>query len=232
MTQILAEQQQAFIFVSNTLAPFFLRDPQQHYEQVASLYEAIAEVDPQGAADEWPFIGCDAPSQSREQVCAALEMMKCGVRSAQESSTDPIKTPLESLTWEYRRLFVGPGPKAAPLWGSVYTDRESVVFGASTLELRQWMRKVGIVYAEDTREPEDHIGLLLSLMGWIAQNKPEELGDFLTLHLLTWAPHFLELMERETNQEFFKGLALLTRETLLGIQHELDLKPEIPRFYR
>ena len=35
--------------------------------------------------------------------------------------------------WEYRRLFVGPGHLPAPPWGSVYTDRECVIFGEATL---------------------------------------------------------------------------------------------------
>ena len=67
---------------------------------------------------------------------------------------------------EYRRLFVGPAPKPAPPWGSVYTDRECVVFGESTLALRAWMRAQGIARLVDDKTPEDHIGLMLVLMAW------------------------------------------------------------------
>ena len=40
----------------------------------------------------------------------------------------------EDLYWEYRRLFVGPQAKVAPPWGSVYLDKDQVIFGASTME--------------------------------------------------------------------------------------------------
>lgn len=78
----------------------------------------------------------------------------------------------DDLTWEYRRLFIGPGAKPAPPWGSVYTDRECVVFGATTLELRAWMREHGVARTADEKTPEDHIGLMLALMAWLAQNSP------------------------------------------------------------
>ena len=68
----------------------------------------------------------------------------------------------DDLVWEYRRLFVGPAPKPAPPWGSVYTDRECVVFGEGTLELRAWMRAHGVRRTTDERTPEDHIGLMLA----------------------------------------------------------------------
>lgn len=136
------------------------------------------------------------------------------------------------LIWEYRRLFVGPAAKAAPPWGSVYTDRECVVFGEATLDLRQWMRQTGIEKLNDDKEPEDHIGLMLMMMSWISVNKPEALDDFLRLHLLTWSSHFLEEMEEATDHPFYKGLARITRLSLEGIQEDREIEVEYPRFYR
>ena len=138
-----------------------------------------------------------------------------------------------SLADEYRRLFVGPAKKAAAPWGSVYTDRDQVVFGLSTLELREWLRKNGIeIRRGKSEEPEDHIGTMLELMAWLADNRPELLGDYLQHHLLTWAPHFLVLMQNAAADAFFTGLAALTRSTLLGIQDALSLDVIEPRFYR
>ena len=138
----------------------------------------------------------------------------------------------DGLVWEYRRLFIGPAPKPAPPWGSVYTDRECVVFGATTLELRAWMRSHGIARQTDDKTPEDHMGLMLVLMAWIARNQPQDLGEFLRLHLLTWSSHFLDQLIEAAGQPFYEGLARLTKASLEGIQAKLGLDVVYPRFYR
>jgi TorA maturation chaperone TorD len=138
----------------------------------------------------------------------------------------------DDVVWEYRRLFVGPGHLPAPPWGSVYTDRECVVFGESTLALRAWMRAVGVERLADERTPEDHIGLMLALLSFLAAERPELVDDYLRDHLLTWAPHYLEALEEAAEQPFYTGLARLTRLTLAGLQRERGLTVELPRFYR
>lgn len=104
--------------------------------------------------------------------------------------------------WEYRRLFVGPGHLPAPPWGSVYTDRECVIFGEATFALRAWMRACGIERATDERTPEDHIGLMLALLSFLAVERPELVDDFLRDHLLTWAPHYLDALEEAATPPF------------------------------
>ena len=134
--------------------------------------------------------------------------------------------------WEYRRLFVGPGHLPAPPWGSVYTDHECVIFGEATLALRAWMRACGIERTTDERTPEDHIGLMLALLSFLAVERPELVDDFLRDHLLTWAPHYLDTLEEAATHSFYEGLARLTRATLAGIQRERGLVVDVPRFYR
>jgi TorA maturation chaperone TorD len=140
--------------------------------------------------------------------------------------------PTDDIIWEYRRLFVGPNKMPAPPWGSVYTDREQVIFGAATLDLRQWMREQGIERLGDEKTPEDQIGLMLVLMAWIAQNKPQVLEDYLQHHLLTWSSHFLDELIEAVQQSFYEGLARLTKATLEGLQSDLHLSVEYPRYYR
>lgn len=43
----------------------------------------------------------------------------------------------ESLPEAWQRLFIGPWALPAPPWGSVWLDKESVLFGESTLALRE-----------------------------------------------------------------------------------------------
>lgn len=202
------------IFVGQTLGPLYLYDPKG--DELTAALEAFSALDVDAAAHEWPFVDDD---DARE----ALGNMVFGLQ-------DGVKA--DDLIWEYRRLFVGPNPKPAPQWGSVYTDPECVMFGASNLALRKWMREKGIKRLADEGDPDDHIGLMLVMMAWIAENKPECLVEYLRLHLLTWSSHFLEELEEAAEHPFYKGLAQITRESLEGIQDVLNIEVEYPRYYR
>ena len=201
-------------FVGETLGPFFLQDPKTG--EAGAAFQALAALDVDAAAAEWPFAG-----EAEARACLAL--MKEGLAHGIED---------DDLVWEYRRLFVGPAPKPAPPWGSVYTDRECVVFGESTLALRAWMRAQGIARLVDDKTPEDHIGLMLVLMSWIARNQPADLDDYLRLHLLPWSSHFLDELAEAAKQPFYEGLARLAKASLEGIQSERALDVAYPRFYR
>lgn len=202
------------IFVGSVLAPFFLQDPQKG--DAKRLFATMANVEVDDAAASWPFVG---EADARE----ALTLMVDGL-------ADGIDT--NELTHEYRRLLIGPNKKPAPPWGSVYTDQECVIFGLSTLDLRAWMRAHGITRTTDERTPEDHIGLLLAMMEWLAQEKPELVREFLQKHVLTWSSHFLTQFEEAAEHPFYEGLARITRLTLEGAQNELAIDVTYPRYYR
>ncbi len=208
------EQREALAFVGSVLSPLYLQDPRKG--SAGELFASMAALDAEEAAEGWPFVA------SAEAV-GPLRLMVDGLADGIDA---------DDLMWEYRRLFIGPGRKAAPPWGSVYTDRDCVVFGLTTLDLRAWMRANGIERTTDEKMPEDHIGLLVSLMGWLAQEKPELVPEFLQKHLLTWSSHYLEQLEAAAEHPFYEGLAQLTRLTLEGIQDDLGLEVAYPRYYR
>ncbi|WP_139650942.1 Tat proofreading chaperone DmsD [Raoultibacter phocaeensis] len=201
-------------FVGETLGPFFLQDPVKGDAQVA--FEAVAVLEPTEAGKEWPFVADER----------AEELLALMVRGLEGGIDD------DGLVWEYLRLFIGPAKKPAPPWGSVYTDRECVVFGESTLKLRRWMRDNGIERTTDEKTPEDHIGLMLVLLGWLAETKPELVEEYLCDHVLTWSSHFLDELAQAAEQPFYQGLALLAKESLEGMQRELALEVTYPRYYR
>lgn len=215
-TRMDARALQGVAFIGTSLGPFFRYDPAREFDVIGPSYDAIAQMDAREASREWPFANTDT-------VFRALCLMQEGLEDDFDEN---------AITWEYRRLFVGPGHKAAAPWGSVYTDKDGVMFGKTWVELREWMRETGLGVDRDAREPEDHIGLMLQLMAWLAENRPELLPDFLQLHLLPWAGHFLDHMRDAAQHPFFEGLAVLTKASLDGMQAELGLDVEIPRFYR
>ena len=207
------EELQAVAFVGDTLAPFFLQDPRTG--TATASFDAMAALDVDAAAAVWPFVGED-------EARADLRLMVDGLAQGRD----------DALVNEYRRLFIGPNPKPAPPWGSVYTDRECVVFGLTTLDLREWMRAQGIARTTDERTPEDHIGLMLALMAYVALNKPDVLDEYLQKHLLTWSSHFLDELADAAEHPFYQGLAKITKASLEGIQHERGIAVTYPRFYR
>ena len=208
---------QGIAFVGRTLGPFFRYDPKRELDVVGPLYDAIATMDARAAAADWPFA-------DEREVFRALCLMQEGLEDDLDES---------AIIWEYRRLFVGPAHKAAPPWGSVYTDKDCVMYGASWVALREWMRQCGIaVEGGESREPEDHIGLMLEMCAWLADNRPELLAGYLRLHVLPWAGHFLDGMYEAAQHPFFEGLALLTKASLEGMRRDLALQVQTPRFYR
>src|SRR5471032_1233398 len=153
---------------------------------------------------EWPFLSAEAASE-------AEHLFKKSVSYA------------ESDDEAFQRLFVGPYALPAPPWGSVYLDRESVLFGDSTLELRDWMRLHGIELHKVQAEPEDHIGLMLMMSAWLAENSPELLEEFLATHLFTWVFRYLALLEQGAEHPIYQAIARLTKVTLQGWQQHCEL---------
>lgn len=131
----------------------------------------------------------------------------------------------ETLAQAYQRLFVGPYALPAPPWGSVYLDHENVLFGNSTLDLREWMLENGIDIALTQNEPEDHIGLMIMMVAWIAETRPEKLNELLAEHLLPWAYRYLEKLSLQGAFPYYEGLAMLTTLTLKNWQSQLNVKP-------
>ncbi|KEY58214.1 Tat proofreading chaperone DmsD [Serratia sp. DD3] len=123
----------------------------------------------------------------------------------------------ETLEEAYQRLFVGPYALPAPPWGSVYLDKECVLFGDSTLRLRQWLRVQGIEAQRQHNEPEDHIGTLLMMTAWLAEEQQEKrIAALIAQHLLPWAPRYLELLQQHAGHPFYQGVAQLAQVTLAG----------------
>ena len=138
----------------------------------------------------------------------------------------------QDLTEQYQNLFIGPNELVAPPWGSVYLDPECVIFGNSLLALRDFLKRHQIAFQAQQDEPEDHIGLMLMLAAYLAETRPHLLVEFLSQHLLTWAPHFLTKLVNVENYPFYQGLAQLTLIVLGDWKQKLSLSVPEVRFYR
>ena len=205
------ELREKTIAAGNILGPLFLYDPAD--KKIADLYALLTLSNVDELAYSWPFVNQDT----------ALLLLRAMVESLSDR---------DGVIHEYRRLFVGPAPMPAPPWGSVYTDRDGVIFGESTLALRGWMHKNAIDFHLKENAPEDHIGIMLILMAWISTEKPDLLDDYLQHHFLTWAIHYLEEIGQFSRHAFYANLARLTIATLEGLRKEMNLSITYPRFFR
>ena len=132
------------------------------------------------------------------------------------------ETEHESLDEAYQRLFIGPYALPSAPWGSVWLDKEKVLFGESTLQLRDWMQQNQIDIHLEQNEPEDHIGLLFMMVAWVAENKPSKLTELLTGHILPWGSLYLDKLQQTANFPFYIGLARLANHSLISWQRDLN----------
>ncbi len=73
----------------------------------------------------------------------------------------------ETHAQAWQRLFIGPWALPSPPWGSVWLDKESVLFGDSTLALRQWMRERHQLEADGKTNRKIISAPLLLLAAWL-----------------------------------------------------------------
>jgi putative dimethyl sulfoxide reductase chaperone len=145
----------------------------------------------------------------------------------------------EAIRKDHLYLFTGVGKPLAPVWESVYFSESQLLFQKETLEVREWYARFGLQAERKGREPDDHIGLELSFLAHLAtlalqslekDDQPEAeknlqaQRDFLTEHILRWAPAWAELVQKHAGTDFYRGLSHLTvgalwaAADLLGIE--------------
>lgn len=200
---------EAYCAAATLLGVCFAQSPK--CEDASAALAAIRAMD---IAADWPFGESGPLAQAAQRIA----------EGAQESEVD--------LAGEYQRLFVGPGHLVAPPWGSVYMDRDKVLYGCTWVELRDWMRAHGIESEYDERVPEDQIGRLLVLSAEVTREQTAALPELLGNHILPWAGHYFDLLEADARLATYKGLAQLASATLADAKALLGIAPAKRRLYR
>ncbi len=127
---------------------------------------------------------------------------------------------------EYQRLFIGPGPLAAPPWESYYRSKEHLLFEEWTYQIREQYHQFGLQYIKENNEPDDHLLLELEFMNFLAdlclqETNAERIVEllssqirFLEKHLTIWIPYFCERVIKNTNSQLYLGAAMLLEDFL------------------
>lgn len=140
----------------------------------------------------------------------------------------------DALQLEHDYLFSGVGDMKAPPWGSVYLDKESVVFGESLVEYRQFLQQCHLSFDKNSNEPEDHIGLMLMTLGLLFEDeKYIQAIDLLENHLMTWFGFYIKRLMSATQSPAYTELAKSTQEILstLADKHQISVSNRRDYFY-
>jgi TorA maturation chaperone TorD len=182
-----------------------------------------------------------------ESKCPELEAGLIHLQSwSRENQGGMSNEQFMQLQADYTRLFVGPGNIATPCWESVYFNEDRMVFQIQTLQVRQWYRRFGLEPEKLYNEPDDHIGLELSFLAYLAQLGLQALNEndegrfkqilqaqrqFILEHPLKWVADWSALVNRHAKTDFYHGLALLAHGALLVMAEQLpsELSEEYQR---
>jgi len=130
---------------------------------------------------------------------------------------------------EYTRLFIGPRHLPAPPYESVYRTSRKLMMQAPTIDVRSFYLRHGFQVVRLNQEPDDTIGVELEFMCALSaeslkvlqQGNQERLVELLSaqlefcnLHLRQWIPQFCADIIGNTTSEFWRAIAVCTRDFL------------------
>lgn len=199
----------AFSACAEILGACFVFHPVK--EPASRAFAMLREMD---VASDWPF----GDERLRMQAAELIE------RSGSEFP--------EAVSEEFVRLLRGAGFSPAPPWGSVYMDRDKVMYGRTWVELRDWMRAHAIGGRYRENDPEDQFGRLLMLTSTVARERADLLCELLGDHILCWSDRFLDAFLEAAYTEAYRGVALLCKATLSDVRGLLAVEPAHRRLYR
>lgn len=130
------------------------------------------------------------------------------------------------LNREYTRLFIGPGKPSVSPYASIFLTNEPKpkLMDESTIEVRKQYLDSNIVMANMNSVPDDFLGAELEYINFLTMKSLEliekletdELSiliqkqlSFMKEHVITWIPQFAKSLLDSTNEDFFKGYALV-----------------------
>jgi len=128
---------------------------------------------------------------------------------------------LDRLNIEMTQLLEGPGLPKAPPYASFYLNNKQLM-GPSAVSARNFYLKWLVIPSSNgINIPNDHIALELGFMAHLAQRITEgdekallASQDFINQNLVPWVNRFCNTLSLATSNDFFKGLADVTKTVI------------------
>lgn len=126
------------------------------------------------------------------------------------------------MSREYTRLFINGFPKVvAPPYGSVYLEKDGLVFGKTTSGVLRFYHEAGFTLKEDIGDLPDHIAHEFEFMEILTAREAHTTGpekvrleeiqmEFLSQYILSWVPAFCGKVKEGSSSAFYRTLAGLT----------------------
>ncbi|MEF2144033.1 MAG: molecular chaperone TorD family protein [Desulfovibrionaceae bacterium] len=174
----------------------------------------LSWLNSEGVLKQWP-LELDAPAAS------GLTLLQDAVATIDTQS-------LALLQEDYNNLFILPG-SSVPVWESVWTTKEKLLFGDPTFEVREAYARYGLAAPLTNKEPDDHLGLELAFLAHVLGRTAQALDSgeteeakahvadaraFADEHLCRWAKACLDDIHGKANTDFYKGAAVLGMHTV------------------
>jgi TorA maturation chaperone TorD len=170
------------------------------------------------------------PEFAEERLFDSMRAAAARVDPALEAITQRLgeafaAAPLQELSVDHARLFLGPGPARARPYASVWLTGENRLMEAPALEVRELYAEAGFELDASFHELPDHVAAeleffyLLIHRGNVAQYSGDNLAQaevaalrrrFVDEHLGRWLGPFLLAMHEGAETAFYEALAELT----------------------
>ncbi|UYI46095.1 molecular chaperone [Vibrio natriegens] len=133
---------------------------------------------------------------------------------------------------DFSVLFEGMGSMPVPPWGSVYLDKEQVLFGESNTQYRLFLQQHGIELDSGQREPEDQFGLmLLACAHFLEQDQTQTAFELLGEHLMPWGASYLEQLRAKAPNQFYQQLASDVKKWLDALIQQQNIHARQKKIY-
>nr|WP_321514513.1 molecular chaperone TorD family protein [uncultured Pseudodesulfovibrio sp.] len=183
----------------------FLHDPEKEF---------ITQVHDENLLAEWPL-------DTTPDVKGSLDVLSTCIADLDDQGVGLLQD-------DYNSLFVIPD-SAVPVWESVWTTKERLLFGDPTFAVREAYARYGVVAPKLNNEPDDHIGLELDFMARLfalsadameagdavkAAECAEDVRTFYQDHFGKWAKDCLSEIASKATTAYYKSMARLCMDTM------------------
>ncbi len=136
------------------------------------------------------------------------------------------------LEHDFSLLFEGIGSMPVPPWGSVYLDKERVLFGESNTQYRRFLQQHDMALSSGQREPEDQFGLMLLACAYLLeQDKTQAACELIGEHLMPWGVTYLEQLTQKAPNSFYQLLGRDVLQWLKPLTKQYDIQVAQKKIY-
>jgi TorA maturation chaperone TorD len=159
------------------------------------------------------------------------------IRGYGKEELSPLCTKIRT---EYAELFLGPRPPLAPLYESLYRGFSHRLCTETTVQVRSFYERQGLMVTRYNRVPDDHIAYELEFMAYLCEKELRAFAesaveaaydsqkvqlDFIVTHLGKWVALFAARVSQAWCADYYKVWSSFIRRFVA--EDEVDLRGKI-----